>query len=191
MFIIKRKLKIKRLYLKKMKKLVFILAVAVISLQSCNSSQAKSNGNESSSAGTPAETVSQNNGAEGGSIKLNKAKFLAEVWDYENSPKEWKFKGTKPAIIDFYADWCGPCKIAGPILEEISKDYAGKVVVYKIDTQVEQELAAVFGIQGIPAFLYIPVNGKPSMTSGIARTKEDTKKMFQENIANILLVPNI
>ena len=191
MFIIKRKLKIKRLYLKKMKKLVFILAVAVISLQSCNSSQAKSNGNESSSAVTPAETVSQNNGAEGGSIKLNKAKFLAEVWDYENSPKEWKFKGTKPAIIDFYADWCGPCKIAGPILEEISKDYAGKVVVYKIDTQVEQELAAVFGIQGIPAFLYIPVNGKPSMTSGIARTKEDTKKMFQENIANILLVPNI
>lgn len=174
-----------------MKKLVFILAAAVISLQSCNSSQAKSNGNESSSAGTPAETVSQNNGAEGGSIKLNKAKFLAEVWDYENSPKEWKFKGTKPAIIDFYADWCGPCKIAGPILEEISKDYAGKVVVYKIDTQVEQELAAVFGIQGIPAFLYIPVNGKPSMTSGIARTKEDTKKMFQENIANILLVPNI
>ena len=173
-----------------MKKLVFILAIAVISLQSCNSSQAKNNGNENK-ASEPAESTVQNNGAEGGTVKLNKAKFLAEVWDYENSPKEWKFKGTKPAIIDFYADWCGPCKIAGPILEEISKDYAGKVVVYKIDTQVEQELAAVFGIQGIPAFLYIPVNGKPSMTSGIARTKEDTKKMFQENIANILLVPNI
>ena len=173
-----------------MKKLVFMLAVAVISLQSCNSSQAKNKGNESNS-GTPVETVSQNDGAEGGSVKLNKAKFLAEVWDYENSPKEWKFKGSKPAIIDFYADWCGPCKIAGPILEEISNEYAGKVTIYKIDTQVEQELAAVFGIQGIPAFLYIPVNGKPSMTSGIARTKEDTKKMFQENIANILLVPNI
>lgn len=170
-----------------MKKLVFILAVAVISLQSCNSSQAKNNGNENTPANPPAETVSQNSGTEGGTVKLNKAKFLAEVWDYENSPKEWKFKGTKPALIDFYADWCGPCKIASPILEEISKEYAGKVTIYKIDTQVEQELASVFGISGIPAFLYIPVNGKPTMASGIARTKEDTKKMFQENIDNILL----
>ena len=171
-----------------MKKLVFILALAVISLQSCNSSQAKSNGNESNSNRTPAETVSQNDGAEGGTVKLNKAKFLAEVWDYESSPKEWKYKGTKPALIDFYADWCGPCKIAGPILEEISNEYAGKVTIYKIDTQVEQELAAVFGIQGIPYFLYIPMKGLPTPASGIARTKEDTKKMFQENIENILLV---
>ncbi len=159
-----------------MKKLVFILAVAVISLQSCNSSQAKSNGNENISEETPAETVSQNTGTEGGTVKLNKARFLAEVWDYENSPKEWKFKGTKPALIDFYADWCGPCKIASPILEEISKEYAGKVTIYKIDTQVEQELASVFGISGIPAFLYIPVNGKPTMASGIARTKGRRKK---------------
>lgn len=173
--------------MKQMKKLVFILAVAVISLQSCNSSQAKNNGNENTPANPPVETVSQNAGTEGGTVKLNKAKFLAEVWDYENSPKEWKFKGTKPALIDFYADWCGPCKIASPILEEISKEYAGKVTIYKIDTQVEQELASVFGISGIPAFLYIPVNGKPTMASGIARTKEETKKMFQENIDNILL----
>ena len=173
--------------MKQMKKLVFILAVAVISLQSCNASQAKSNGNENKTPEAPAETVSQSTGNEGGTVKLNKAKFLAEVWDYENSPKEWKFKGTKPALIDFYADWCGPCKIASPILEEISKEYAGKVTIYKIDTQVEQELASVFGISGIPAFLYIPVNGKPTMASGIARTKEDTKKMFQENINNILL----
>ncbi len=173
--------------MKQMKKLVFILAVAVISLQSCNSSQAKSNGNENTPANAPAETVSQSTGTEGGTVKLNKAKFLAEVWDYENSPKEWKFKGTKPALIDFYADWCGPCKIASPILEEISKEYAGKIVIYKVDTQVEQELAAVFGITGIPYFLYIPLKGMPTPTSGIARTKEDTKKMFQENINNILL----
>lgn len=170
-----------------MKKLLFILAVAVISLQSCNAGQAKNNGNESKTNDTPAETVSQSAASEGGTVKLTKAKFLAEVWDYEKSPKEWKFKGTKPAMIDFYADWCGPCKIAAPILEEVSKEYAGKVTIYKIDTQVEQELAAVFGISGIPAFLYIPVNGKPSMTSGIARTKEDTKKMFRENIENLLL----
>ncbi len=168
-----------------MKKLVFILAVAVISLQSCNSSQAKNKGNDKSEA--PAETVSQNSGAEGGSVKLTKEKFLKEVWDYESSPQEWKFKGDKPALIDFYADWCGPCKIAAPILEEISHEYAGKITVYKIDTQVERELAGVFGVSGIPAFLYIPKNGKPSMTSGIARSKEDTKKMFKENIDKLLL----
>ncbi|MCK3685052.1 thioredoxin domain-containing protein [Maribellus sp. YY47] len=127
---------------------------------------------------------------EGGSVKLTKAMFLEKVWDYEASPKEWKFKGDKPALIDFYADWCGPCKIAAPILEEIAKDYHGKVQVYKIDTQVERELAAVFGVSGIPAFLYIPMSGKPTMTSGIARTKEDTKKMFAQNIDKLLLANN-
>lgn len=171
-----------------MKKLVFILAVAVISLQSCNSSQAKNNGNEGKE--TPTEKVSVKSEADGGSVKLNKEKFLKEVWDYQSSPQEWKYKGDKPALIDFYADWCGPCKIASPILEELANEYAGKITVYKIDTQVEQELAGVFGISGIPAFLYIPLDGKPSMTSGIARSKEDTKKMFKENIDKLLISAN-
>lgn len=123
-------------------------------------------------------------------VHITKDEFLKKVANYEASPTEWKYLGDKPCIIDFYADWCGPCKIASPILEEISKEYAGKVTIYKIDTQVEQELAAVFGISGIPAFLYIPMNGKPSMTSGIARSKEDTKKMFKENIDSMLLTAN-
>jgi thioredoxin len=171
----------------KMKELVFVLAIAVISLQSCNAGQTKSTGNESKTTDLPVETVSQSNAGEGGTVKLTKAKFLAEVWDYESSPKEWKFKGTKPAMIDFYADWCGPCRTAAPILEEISKEYAGKITIYKIDTEVERELKEIFGISGIPFFLYIPMTGIPTSSSGIARTKEDTKKMFKENIEKILL----
>lgn len=168
-----------------MRKLVFILAIAVFSLQSCISSQAKDQGNKEQQA--PVQNVSVEEGTEGGSIKLTREKFLAEIWDYKSSPQEWKYKGDKPAIIDFYADWCGPCKIASPILEEISKEYAGKVNIYKIDTDVERELAQIFGISGIPAFLYIPMEGKPMMTSGIARSQEDTKKMFKQNIEKVLL----
>ena len=159
-----------------MKKLVFIL-IAIFTLQTSYTSQAENNSNNNSA--TPAE-------GEGETVKLNKAKFLQEVWDYEASPKEWKYKGDKPAMIDFYADWCGPCKTAAPILEELSVEYSGKIVIYKVDTQVERELASVFGVSGIPAFLYIPMEGKPQMTSGIARSKADTKKMFKERIDNLL-----
>jgi thioredoxin 1 len=123
----------------------------------------------------------------GGTRKLTKNEFLNAVWNYEKSPKEWVFLGNRPAIIDFYADWCGPCKIASPILEAVSHEFAGKIVVYKIDTEKEQELAAVFGVSSIPAFLYIPKNGKPVMMAGIARTKEATKQMFIDNINKILL----
>lgn len=171
-----------------MRKLVFMLAVAVVTLQSCEKSQAKNNGNESQQTSVAVtQAAVQTQATDGGSVKLTKDKFLKEVWDYQNSPQEWKFKGDKPALIDFYADWCGPCKIASPILEEISNEYAGKITVYKIDTQVEQELAAVFGISGIPAFLYIPKTGKPVMMSGIARSKDETKQMFKDNIDKYLL----
>lgn len=179
-----------------MKKLVFILAIAAFSLNSCGSGQAKNNEKENAGQTTAqVQTVADNPSggaiqAEGGSILLTKNVFLQKVWDYENSPQEWAYKGDKPAIIDFYADWCGPCKIASPILEEISNEYASDIYVYKIDTEKEKELASVFGIRGIPAFLYIPVEGQPVMMSGIARTKEDTKKMFKDNIDKYLLTSN-
>ncbi len=120
-------------------------------------------------------------------IHLTKAEFLAKVMDYEKNPSEWIYEGNLPCLIDFYADWCAPCKITAPILEDLAKEYAGKIQIYKVDVQKEQELANVFGIQGIPAFLYCPVQGDPSMTSGIARSPEDTKNMFRQNIENILL----
>ena len=96
---------------------------------------------------------------------LTKDTFLKEIFDFENN-KEWKFEGTLPAIIDFYADWCGPCKMVAPIIEELSEEYEGKVNFYKIDTEAEQELAGAFGIQSIPSLLFIPVDGKPQMAAG-------------------------
>jgi thioredoxin 1 len=96
---------------------------------------------------------------------LTKAEFLTKVFDYENN-KEWKYQGDTPAIIDFYADWCGPCKMIAPVLEELAKEYDGKVKIYKIDTEAEQELAAVFGIRSIPSILFVPKEGQPQMAQG-------------------------
>ena len=109
---------------------------------------------------------------------LTKDMFIEKVFDYE-SQKEWEYKGDLPCIIDFYADWCMPCKTVAPILEEIAEDYDGKVHVYKINTEEEQELAAAFGIQSIPSLLFIPMEGKPQMAVG-ALPKESLEKAMQE-----------
>ena len=98
-------------------------------------------------------------------IKLTNQMFLDEIFDY-TTEREWKYKDSVPAIIDFYADWCGPCKMVAPILEELSEQYEGKLKIYKLDTEVERELAAVFGIRSIPSILFIPVEGKPMMQVG-------------------------
>ena len=98
-------------------------------------------------------------------IQLTTQDFKDKIFDYEGS-ENWQFKGSKPAIIDFYADWCGPCKAVAPVLEELSKEYEGKVVIYKIDTDKEAELSALFGIQSIPTFLFIPMEGAPMMQKG-------------------------
>lgn len=109
---------------------------------------------------------------------LTKETFLEKVFDYENS-QEWNYKGDKPAIIDFYADWCGPCKMVAPVMEELSEEYAGEVNIYKIDTEAEQELAAVFGIRSIPSILFIPVDDQPQMAMG-ALPKTQFVKLIEE-----------
>jgi len=96
---------------------------------------------------------------------LTKETFLEKIFDFENNT-EWNYKGELPAVIDFYADWCGPCKMVAPLIEELSTEYEGKVNFYKIDTEAEQELAMAFGIQSIPSLLFIPMDGKPQMAAG-------------------------
>jgi thioredoxin 1 len=165
-----------------MKKYILTIAAASIILSACGNSHSGSTESPKISGTTSSSNDSS------GSEKLTTALFIQKVWDYTKSPNDWKYLGSKPAIIDFYADWCGPCKIASPILDEIGIEYTGKILIYKVNTDQERELAQFFGITGIPAFLYIPANGKPTMMSGIAQSKEETKKMFIENIEKYLSV---
>ncbi len=109
---------------------------------------------------------------------LDAEAFKTKVFDFETH-KEWKFAGDKPCIVDFYADWCGPCRMVAPVLEELSKKYAGKVDVYKVNTDEQQALAAAFGIQSIPSMLFIPMTGKPQMAQG-ALPKETLEKVIGE-----------
>ncbi len=109
---------------------------------------------------------------------LTKETFLDKVFNYEKN-KDWKFEGTKPCIIDFYADWCAPCKIVSPVLEDLAKDFEGKLDVFKVNTEEEQELASAFGIRSIPSFLFVPAEGQPQMAMG-ALPKETFVKAFKD-----------
>ncbi len=114
--------------------------------------------------------------------KLTTEEFKKNIFDY-TANTEWKYDGNLPVIIDFYADWCGPCKMVAPILEELSNEYEGKVQIFKVDTEVEQELSAVFNIRSIPTFLFIPVGGEPAMQPGAL-----PKNAFEKVIAEYLNV---
>ena len=108
--------------------------------------------------------------------------FKEKVFNYEES-KEWKFEGDLPCMIDFYADWCGPCKMVAPVLEELSDEYEGKVNIYKVNTEEEQELASAFGIQSIPSLLFVPREGQPQMAMGAL-----PKDTFKQAIKDVLKV---
>lgn len=112
-------------------------------------------------------------------IQLNKIDFLKKVANYEANPDEWKYLGDKPALIDFYADWCGPCKAIAPVLEELAAEYDGQIYIYKVNTEVETELAGLFGIRSIPSLLFIPMDGAPQMAQGAA-PKHDLEKAIND-----------
>jgi thioredoxin len=109
---------------------------------------------------------------------LNKDSFRTKVFDYEAN-KEWKYEGDLPAVVDFYADWCAPCRALAPVMEEISKEYHGDLRVYKVDTEASPELAGLFGVRSIPSILFIPMKGKPSMAAGFV-PKPDLKKAIKD-----------
>ena len=109
---------------------------------------------------------------------LTKETFLKKVFNFEDN-KEWKFEGDKPCIIDFYADWCGPCKMVAPILEELSEEYKGKIDIYKVDTEAEQVLSAAFGIRSIPSMLFCPGAEQPQMAQG-ALPKHNLEQIIED-----------
>ena len=113
---------------------------------------------------------------------LTKETFKEKVFNFEVN-KEWKYEGSVPCMIDFYADWCGPCKMVAPVLEELQKEYGDHLVIYKVDTEQEQELAGMFGIQSIPSLLFVPVDGQPQMAMGAL-----PKDTFEQAISDVLKV---
>lgn len=115
-------------------------------------------------------------------MNLTKADFLNKVANYEANPNEWKFLGERPAIIDFYATWCGPCKMLAPVLDELAAEYEGQIDIYKVNVEEEEELSALFSIRSVPSILFIPMEGQPQMAQGAM-----PKPALKEAIHSVLL----
>ena len=112
-------------------------------------------------------------------INLTKGGFLRRVADFENSPNEWKFLGNKPALIDFFAPWCGPCKMLSPVLDELAEEYEGTIDIYKVNIDDEEELAEVFGIRSVPTLLFVPLQGDPKRAMG-AMPKSEIRNILNK-----------
>ncbi len=156
-----------------------IVLIASIGLLGCGSSNGKNNQENEKTTSSTSSTPET-----GKVIQMNKAMFIEKVFNYEENPNDWKFRGDKPCIIDFYADWCGPCKKVAPVMAELAEQYKDQIVIYKVDTDKERELAQIFNIRSIPSILYCPAQGQPQMTMG-ALPKAEFEKMIKE----LLLAP--
>lgn len=155
-----------------MKKVALILLLAGVAFASCSGQTRKNN--EQNKEEKKMKT-----------IHLTKSEFLTKVVDYEKNPNEWKYLGDKPAIIYFYASWCGPCKMLAPVLEELAAEYGDSIYIYKIDTEQEQELAAAFNIRSIPTLLFVPMSGAPQLAQGAL-----PKATLKDAIDKVLLNKN-
>ena len=170
-----------------MKKIALIsLVLFALTMSACQGTGAQEKQEENQPEAQTNNQVSQQDGDEKAAIQLTEETFREKVVDYKND-SDWNFKGDKPCLVDFYADWCAPCRITSPILEDLAKEYQGQIHVYKVDVDKNRQLAAAFGVRGIPTFLYCPAEGKPTMSSGIGGTREETREMFRQNIEKYLL----
>lgn len=165
-----------------MKKSIFLtaLVLAFITFSSCTG---KSAANQTATENTADSVKPAEAPQGGGTMHLTQAEFLTKVANYKEDPKNWKYLGDKPAIIDFYATWCGPCKQVAPLLEQLSQEYAGQIHVYKVDVDKEPELAQQFGIQSIPTIWFVPMKGDPQVTKG-AMSKEELKAHIEKVLLN-------
>ena len=154
---------------------ILLIAFGLVVFAGCSSMGG--NDEKTKSTNSTAMTASE----EGKPVYLTYETFKEKVWDFEKNPQEWVYEGDEPCIIDFYADWCKPCKKIAPIMEELAAEYKGQVKIYKVDTQTEKELARVFQIRSIPAILFSPVDGKPMMQTG-AYPKDMYVKVIEENL---------
>jgi thioredoxin len=164
-----------------MKKTGYLFIFIALILFSCNGTSGSKDGNIPGTAtATAADGGSTSNDTKAGKLEhLTAQTFRLKIMDYEKNPQQWVFEGDKPAIVDFYADWCRPCRMIAPLLEELAVEYQGKINVYKVDTDAQRELASVFGIESLPTVLFIPMQGKPSSQKG-ALPKESYKKIIDE-----------
>ncbi len=161
-----------------MKKIGILIFAVIINLgiNACNSNAAEKS---SAKENTDKSAIEASSNSVGEVVYLNEESFRNLVWNYNENPQEWVYKGELPAVIDFYADWCGPCKRVAPIMDKLAKDYNGKVIIYKVDTDANRELSAVFGIRSIPSVMFIPKEGKPAMQPG-AMQEEQYKQIIEE-----------
>lgn len=159
-------------------KLLLASALTVLLVVSCTSTNGTKQSTSNDGDATE-QNLKTNNNNMAKTINLTREQFLAKVANIEANPQEWKYLGDKPAIIDFYADWCGPCKVVAPILEELAGEYADDIYIYKVDTEAEQQLSAEFGIRSIPSLLFVPMEGQPQMAQG-ALPKDALKEAINE-----------
>ncbi len=158
--------------MKKLFKILFIALLGVVAI-ACNNPKEKSINEIKDQNNSSKETKKM------GTIHLTRAEFLKKVANFEQNPQKWEYLGDKPCIVDFYADWCGPCKMIAPILEELAKEYDGQIYIYKVNTEEEQQLSTEFGIRSIPTILFCPIGEEPQMAQG-ALPKDALKKAIEE-----------
>lgn len=161
-----------------MKKLGFLTLAVVMSLAtlSCNSNAAEKSNESSINESLAAPNSPEEDGKV---IVLDEAAFKEKVWNYDTNPQEWVYEGELPAVIDFYADWCGPCKRIAPIMEKLAQEYNGQIKIYKVNTDHNKELSGVFGIRSIPSILFIPKKGQPAMQAG-AMQEDQYRQIFED-----------